>query len=723
MSYLVVKNDTERKSYSLTDQWENKPYLKVKDGNNVEGILPLTTDPEEAITVTETYTHTYETSAETPEGLTDTTALTVESTTGTSYLTESISHEMMQISGSEVSSYSTYNINNITECTTSFFSNYTSRTIVATRSEQTYDAYTYIRSDIYATGIYGTQRSFTSSYSNSTTKSIDNGSGTSTINQGGQTANQRAILYGEKSSTNANSTFVTTMSNDVYRTYGSQSTSRKGYNYNYNFYETYSYSVLHGTTYDLRTSVESTTGTSYLTCESTYGYSGKTSSSETLTRSGYEMRLVNKVPVTYTTQGRTTTTSLEPGDLIETTALTVADGRRITWKTFYFNDQGVGTGEITLAGYTSITRTTGTVAGMTGGPGGTGTYSTTESCITVKGDTISYSQYGGYTTTYTSGNRLTAKLIGNWIDPYGGGAVIQSNYMFSAFSANYTAESTSAHYGKTYASLYNQQGEKVTGYSGVQTAEETLTSENAYSTYRAKYYRYESGSFYTSASVSDGLIDTTALTKEATSYLTKSVTANPYVIVIRSDIHTSALSQVATTAQMPSYTQQETMTNISSWYWPDVTSTNIYGSNAYSTIYRFTAKNSGTSTVYKSGTMYRTSGGAKGTYTYGETDTTTARCYYTSRFTIYASKVASSTHYTSSSTSLKVGNSIIGSVKNTYKINTTYGGQTSHITSYGTTSACTYCSDSSSVATTGQSTYESTSGYSGVSSTSSGTWI
>lgn len=748
MSFLVVKNGTERKSYSLTNQWETKPYLKVKDGNNVEGILPLTTDPEEAITVTETYTHTYETSAETPEGLTDTTALTVESTSGTSYLTVTSAVDPCIVEIYRDSSYikftsASYGSYHVTVSTNGRTTSYRldpAYARVYSTSVNNHVTYLSIKGATRLTD-YRTWKSSCSTFDSfgalKSSSSSENTtySYTYTVNK----ADNMVVRFssnGETHQTAASYTQDSTIYHysDENQTLETNSMVYTGISssgsYGYNSTTTKQSTVFLLSSEIISTSVSRTTGTSYLTCESTYGYSGKTSSSETLTRSYHEMRLVNKVPVTYTTQGRTTTTSLEPGDLIETTALTVADGRRITWRTFYFNDQGVGTGGQTLAGYTSITRTTSTVAGMTGGPGGTGTYQTTESCIIVKGDTISRSQDGGYTATYTSGVMLTYKLIGNWIDPYGGGAVIQSNYMFSAFSANYTAESTSAYYKKTYASLYNQQGEKVTGYSGVQTAEETLTSENAYSTYRAKYYSYESGSFYTSAEQSEGMSNITYLTCESTSgtsYGTETATKDRYVISY--DAYSSYQKEVEqynygpyTLSSQNSTARTFHITNTSSQSRSYATTTNNM------TYFNMSYKEQTMSSSYTSIQTVRNTTTLTNSRTYSRTGTNSGVFQIILTEGKTGTQITSNSSYTTQNECGWNEQSAWSRMLYTSKsyVHGGPGGPGYTYTDWVTRRMVTEIDlASTQILTTGTSylTCESTSGYSGVSSTSSGTWI
>lgn len=115
MDYLKIKNGTETKQYTLTDNY-SKPYLVV----NTNQVLPLTTDTTAGLRLNvgisdTTYrlleygsasaSATYYTTAISSEGLSETTALTCESTSGTAF-------EYVTIPNWYVSSSYTFGANN-----------------------------------------------------------------------------------------------------------------------------------------------------------------------------------------------------------------------------------------------------------------------------------------------------------------------------------------------------------------------------------------------------------------------------------------------------------------------------------------------------------------------------------------------------------------------------------------------------------------------------------
>jgi hypothetical protein len=310
-------------------------------------------------------------------------------------------------------------------------------------------------------------------------------------------------------------------------------------------------------------------------------------------------------------------------------------------------------------------------------------------------------------------------------------------YLWPGLSANYTAETTSTSTGpggftpEGYRiSLTNQQGEKVTGYSGVQTAEETLTSENTYSTYRAKYYRYESGSFYTSAEQSEGMSNITYLTCESTSgtsYLTETATKDRYVISY--DAYSSYQKEVEqynygpyTLSSQNSTARTFHITNTSSQSQSYATTTNNR------TYFNISYKEQTVSSSYTSIKTVRNTTTLTNSRTYSNTVTNSGVFQIILTEGKTGTQITSRSVYTTQNECGFNEQSAWSRIRYTTKsyVHGDSGGPGYTYTDWGTRSMVTEIDlASTQILTTGTSylTCESTSGYSGISSTSSGTWI
>lgn len=290
--YIVIKHDSGSKQYQMTDAYD-KPYISVK---NV-GVLPLTTNTtngtylkitksasdNKSVTYRpleyESHSDTLYTTAENSIGLSSTTALTRSSTSGTSYLTRKSTSDTVY---GTTTSYTRTSILNTQYDRRTYKHTYYNTT--SSRPTMGY-RYTYNVS-VTSTGYYRSsyRMSFINvdgkytactSFSNGGTQSqeIVTSSGVEGIYAYSRNGNPNIVTY---------NTYYNIYSQTRIAYWSSYSTSIPYYSSWCTIYysETMrvypiSGSVTTGTTYLTR---ESTYDTSYLTCESTSGYSGVSSS-------------------------------------------------------------------------------------------------------------------------------------------------------------------------------------------------------------------------------------------------------------------------------------------------------------------------------------------------------------------------------------------------------------------------------------------------------------